>query len=269
MIYQKNTELVSYNIYSSIVNTDNFNLVGSINAGNDTYSFNDVISEASNSAYKYKVTAVDSCGNESRLDNAYQISSCYLDVSSNSNLVQLSFNAFQGFNHNTYDIYRSNNNDEYELVGSIPWLGDSNLNWLDLNPPSDGCNNYFVQTTNLDCSFSEVSRSNIVSVCQENEEINCDTIYIDNFIIDTIYVDNFIIDTIYVDNFIIDTITEYVDVIITEFVDCDTGLPCDSEILEIINNSKKYGKIYNLLGQEILRREGIYIEGGEVKFRLK
>ena len=101
----------------------------------------------------------------------------------------------------------------------------------------------------------------------------CDTVYIDNFITDTLYLDNFIIDTIveiiYENYYIYDTIveTEYIDVVITEYVDCDTGLPCSSGMAEIVEKSKKNGKIYNLLGQEIIRREGIYIEGGEIKYR--
>ena len=71
----------------------------------------------------------------------------------------------------------------------------------------------------------------------------CDTVYVDNFITDTLYIDNFITDTVYIDNFITDTITEYVDVIITEYIDCDTGLPCESDILEIIDDSKKMERL--------------------------
>ena len=71
--------------------------------------------------------------------------------------------------------------------------------------------------------------------------------------------------------YIYDTIveTEFVDVIITEYIDCDTGLPCESGISEILNKSKADGKLYNLLGQEINRREGIYIEGGKIKYKLQ
>jgi len=50
---------------------------------------------------------------------------------------------------------------------------------------------------------------------------------------------------------------------------CDTGLTCESGILEFINDSKTNGKLYNLIGQEILRREDIYIEDGEVKYLIK
>ena len=88
-----------------------------------------------------------------------------------------------------------------------------------------------------------------------------DTIYVDNYIYET--------DTIYIDNYIYETDTVYVDLFITEYIDCDTGLPCNSAINVIIDKSKTNSKIYNLLGQEINRREGIYIEGGEVKYRLQ
>ena len=89
---------------------------------------------------------------------------------------------------------------------------------------------------------------------------------------DTIYVDNYIYntDTVYVDNYIYQTDTVYLDFIITEYVDCDTGLPCGSTgALELINKSMTDGKIYNLLGQEIHRREGIYIENGEIKHKIQ
>ena len=78
-----------------------------------------------------------------------------------------------------------------------------------------------------------------------------------------------LIDTLYIDNFITDTIieTEYVEFFISEYIDCDTGLPCESGIEEVINKSKTDGRLYNLLGKEIKRREGVYIENGEVKYR--
>ena len=86
---------------------------------------------------------------------------------------------------------------------------------------------------------------------------------------DTVFIT--ITDTIFETEFIelTDTIVEieYVDIIITEYVDCETFLPCDSGIEEVVEKSKTDGRLYNLLGQEINRREGIYIEGGEVKYR--
>jgi len=107
-----------------------------------------------------------------------------------------------------------------------------------------------------------------------------DTLYmegaLDTMFIDVIeYVDVFVFDTIveieteYIEFFTTDTIVEYVEIINTEYLDCDTGLPCTSNIQEIIDQSKKENKFYNLLGQVIKEPNGIYIEDGQIKYKLK
>ena len=99
-----------------------------------------------------------------------------------------------------------------------------------------------------DCSYYEcigIEQWEFVDNCNEA----CDTVYIEVIVTDTV------------------TVIEYQDVIITEYIDCDSGLPCTAGMGEIIEKSKADGKIYNLLGQEIFRRDGIYIEGGEIKYR--
>tara|TARA_R110000824_G_scaffold209208_1_gene395024 strand:- start:150 stop:881 length:732 start_codon:yes stop_codon:yes gene_type:complete len=97
---------------------------------------------------------------------------------------------------------------------------------------------------------------------------------LDTMFIDIIeYVDVFIFDTIveieYVEFFITDTIIEYIDVISIEYIDCATGLPCNSNIPELLNKYKQNSVIYNINGQAIKNREGLYIEDGKVKFMLK
>jgi len=116
------------------------------------------------------------------------------------------------------------------------------------------------------CTDTCACNYNVLAEISNNElcDYTCyaDTIYIDNYIYET--------DTVYVDNYIYQTDTVYLDFIITEYVDCDTGLPCGSTgALELINKSMADGKIYNLLGQEIHRREGIYIENGEIKHKIQ
>ena len=98
---------------------------------------------------------------------------------------------------------------------------------------------------------------------QVYEEI--DTLYIYDDILDTLFVD--VIE--YVEIFVIDTIVEYeTDIIyIEEYIDCDTGLPCNTSIIELINKSKENNKIYDLMGREILKPKGLYIEDGKVKYK--
>ena len=98
-----------------------------------------------------------------------------------------------------------------------------------------------------------------------------DTMYID--VIE--YVDVFIFDTIveieteYIEFFTTDTIVEYIEIINTEYLDCDTGLPCTSNIPELLNKYKRNGVIYNINGQAIKEPEGLYIEDGKVKFLIR
>ena len=108
-----------------------------------------------------------------------------------------------------------------------------------------------------------------------------DTVFVYEDVLDTLfvdvieYVDVFIFDTIietqteYVEIFLVDTITEYVEIINTEYIDCDTGMPCNSSINELINKSSENGVIYNINGQAIKEREGLYIEDGKIKYKLK
>jgi len=99
---------------------------------------------------------------------------------------------------------------------------------------------------------------------------------LDTMFVDVIeYVDVFIFDTIveieteYIEFFTTDTIIEYVEIINTEYLDCDTGLPCISNIPELLNKYKRNGVIYNINGQAIKEPEGLYIENGKVKFLIK
>jgi len=96
-----------------------------------------------------------------------------------------------------------------------------------------------------------------------------DTVTVYEDILDTLFVD--VIE--YVDVLVYDTIVEieYVEFIeyVTEYVDCDTGLPCSSNIDELINKSKRNSVIYNIKGQAIKEKEGLYIEDGKIKYKLK
>ena len=84
--------------------------------------------------------------------------------------------------------------------------------------------------------------------------------YVDTIIYDTL------IETAYVEIFVIDTVVEYIEVINTEYLDCTTGLPCNSSIAQIIKESKGSTIMYNIYGQHIRKPQGFYIQNGEVKW---
>ena len=91
--------------------------------------------------------------------------------------------------------------------------------------------------------------------------------------IDTVYADvlaTMFIDVIeYVEIFVVDTIIEIQYEYITEYIDCDTGAPCNTSIMEMIDKSKTNGVIYNINGQAIRERQGLYIENGKIYYKTK
>ena len=90
-----------------------------------------------------------------------------------------------------------------------------------------------------------------------------DTVYAD--VLDTMFID--VIE--YIEIFVIDTIVEIQYEYITEYIDCDTGMPCNTSIMEMIDKSKQNGVIYNINGQAIKEREGLYIENGKINYKIK
>ena len=92
------------------------------------------------------------------------------------------------------------------------------------------------------------------------EEVPCDTIYVEIPVIEYIY--ETIFDTII--EVQIETIVE--TEFITEYIDCDTGMPCNTNIPEILKKSEGDNRMYNLMGQVIRRPESIYIQDGKVKY---
>ena len=115
-------------------------------------------------------------------------------------------------------------------------------------------------------------------------EIILDTVEVEVFVPEYIYVtdtlwmegalDTLFVDVIeYVDVMVYDTIIEieYIEFIeyITEYIDCETGLPCNSNIPELLNKSSENSVIYNISGQAIREPNGLYIQNGKVKFKIK
>jgi hypothetical protein len=133
------------------------------------------------------------------------------------------------------------------------YCGDDESNWTQYSPNGcvpNGLNNLFYLNDGwLDCVDGSDEADAVPTTLAECDIYN---------ISDTI----FIVDTLYIN--VIDTLT------ITEYIDCQTGLPCDNiGIIEILKNSQNENKIYNLDGKEIYRRKGLYIENGKINFKLK
>ena len=182
---------------------------------------------------------------------------------------------------------------QYSPEGCVPnnWLNDG---WEDCVDASD--ENGAVPTTPADCAPPAPPPCDTVYVTEYETifdtiinteyiyEIIVDTVEVEVFVPEYIYVtdtlwmegalDTMFVDVIeYVDVMVYDTIIEieYVEFIeyITEYIDCDTGMPCNSNIQELLNKSSENSVIYNINGQAIREPKGLYIQNGKVKFKIK
>ena len=183
------------------------------------------------------------------------------------------------------------------------YCGDDPTNWTQYSP--EGCvpNNWLNDGWEdcVDASDENEAVPTIATDCAPPPPPPCDTVYVDvpviqyEYIFDTIVEYETIFDTIiqteyiyeidtvyadvldtmfidvieYVEIFVIDTIVEIQYEYITEYIDCDTGMPCNTSIMEMIDKSKTNGVIYNINGQAIREREGLYIENGKIYYKTK
>ena len=140
------------------------------------------------------------------------------------------------------------------------YCGDDPTNWTQYSPNGcvpNGPNLFYLNDGWEDCvdgSDESEAVPTTLEACSPYVE-PCDTVYI----IEPEYI--YITDTLY----IVEYETEY----IVEYIDCVTNEPCgNSQIIEIMKGSFGSDIMYNLKGQVIRKPEGIYIQNGEVKYKL-
>tara|TARA_Y100000401_G_C8305569_1_gene216726 strand:+ start:300 stop:968 length:669 start_codon:yes stop_codon:yes gene_type:complete len=132
-------------------------------------------------------------------------------------------------------------------------------------PPSEDCDTVYVEIPVIEYEYiyeTDTIVETVIETVIETQYIYVtDTVYAD--VLDTMFID--VIE--YVEIYVTDTIVE--TEFITEYIDCDSGLPCNSGIEEVLDKSKGSGLLYNLQGQVIRKPEDIYIENGKIKYFIK
>ena len=130
--------------------------------------------------------------------------------------------------------------------------------------PPDGCDTIYVEVPVIEYEYIYETDTVVEyeTIVETEYVYQTDTITIYDNISDTLFVD--VIE--YVDVFVYDTIIEIQYEEVVEYIDCDSGLPCSSGIQEIVDKSLQNSVIYNINGQAILTREGLYIENGKIYY---
>lgn len=94
--------------------------------------FVDVNSNPAVKAYKYKIAAMDTCGGLTLLSNFHKTIHLTINAGLNGSW-NLIWDGYQGFNFNTYRIYRGTNVNAMTLLTQLP---SSAMSYTDLSPPS-------------------------------------------------------------------------------------------------------------------------------------
>jgi len=127
-----NPDVVSYNIYKESSQSGLYYLVA--NQSSDSISeYYDYSSNPAIRSWRYKVAAVDDCGNEAELSDPHKT----MHLTSNlgvGGVVNLIWDHYNGFDYNTYYINRYHPSTGWMVIDSV---GSLNISYTDLTPPND------------------------------------------------------------------------------------------------------------------------------------
>jgi hypothetical protein len=137
-----------------------------------------------------------------------------------------------------------------------------------VGPPE--CDTVYVEVPVVEYIYETDTIVEFDTIIEYETVIEFDTIINTEYVYqtDTVTIYDDILDTLFIEIPVIeyDTVVEIQYEEIVEYIDCDSGLPCNSGMQEVIDKSLKNSVIYNIKGQAILTREGLYIENGKIYY---
>ena len=108
----------------------------------------DVSSNPMVQSYRYKVSVLDTCGNESAKSNSHKTIHLTMSLGINGE-INLLWNTYEGYQPSDYLIFRSINNGSMSQIGILP---GTNIAYTDLTPPT-GNLNYQVRAIAPNCNI--------------------------------------------------------------------------------------------------------------------
>ncbi|MBU0763352.1 MAG: PKD domain-containing protein [Bacteroidetes bacterium] len=108
--------IVSYNIYKETTISNDYVLIGSVDYTDETI-FTDSSSNPSQQSDRYRISVIDTCGNESGLGDPHK--TMHLTVSTGIGVYNLIWENYEGFNFGSYIIYRGTTPSNLMPIGTI------------------------------------------------------------------------------------------------------------------------------------------------------
>lgn len=131
VVWNKNAAVDHYNIYRESETTGQYDLVAELPFSDDP-DWIDTNSDANTRSYRYRMSSVDSCGNESELGNIHK--TMYLTINKGqNNSWNLVWTEYEGAYYSTYRIYRGTTYDNLQMIDEVQAVG--NTTFTDNNAP--------------------------------------------------------------------------------------------------------------------------------------
>ncbi|MFC2087180.1 cadherin domain-containing protein [Bacteroidota bacterium] len=137
-----NKGTVWYKIYKETTTADEYELIDSVPFGLLSV-YVDSNSLAGTRSERYKISVVDTCGNESELSEAHKTMHLTINIGI-ENKFNLIWENYEGINFGSYDIYRGTNKDNLQYLSTVP----SNIKSYTDDPPA-GSTYYYQVRINL------------------------------------------------------------------------------------------------------------------------
>ncbi len=134
--YDENPGVLAYTIYKE-VRAGTFQAIGTISSTGDT-EFEDSLSNPMIRSYKYKLSALDACGNESEQGVSHKTIHLSAGLGFQANSVNLMWDNYEGFYYDAYEVYRYSASLGWQLVEAIPGYPEDVFNsYTDVDVPED------------------------------------------------------------------------------------------------------------------------------------
>lgn len=152
-----------YKIYRETAEAHNYKLIDTVHHSNISV-FNDVVASPANRSWRYRISAVNSCGVESAPSRSHK--TIHLVTNEDGSDVTVTWDNYEGFTYNNYSLLRYTDDFGWEVLdpnipfASIPSYVDTppSFNGLDymieVNPPSGLCTATFGKAQDYNSSRS-------------------------------------------------------------------------------------------------------------------
>ena len=147
---------------------DDFELIGSLpyNSTDSVVTYVDMTSNPTQRSYTYKISVVDTCGNEIIGYKSHKTIHLMYQFNEQQNYSNLEWSDCEGVDFSRYYLYRKINNDIFTLIDSVP---NSITSYTDINPPV-GDLSYMIGVDNVNGCLYDIN-SNVKISALGNDEI--------------------------------------------------------------------------------------------------